>query len=170
MILKTVFVIIGKILVDEKLVEDYKISEKEFMVLMVSKPKAAAKAPEPVAAASVPEPVAPAPVPEPAAAAPVPEPVPAASPAPVTSEPTTEDSQLGKRRDALPKYSTDVKKIIVTGSKLDGVIQNMMEMGFEREQCVRALRASFNNPDRAVEYLFNVCRKYTCNNKSKRNI
>lgn len=45
----------------------------------------------------------------------------------------------------------------VTGSQLDSVIQNLMEMGFEREQCVRALRASFNNPDRAVEYLFNVC-------------
>lgn len=46
----------------------------------------------------------------------------------------------------------------MTGTQLDSVIQNMMEMGFERDQCVRALRASFNNPDRAVEYLFNVRR------------
>ncbi|KAI0730343.1 UV excision repair protein Rad23 [Fomitopsis betulina] len=141
----------GKILPDTKTVEACEIKEKDFLVLMVSKPK-----PTPAAAASTSSAAlsSPAPAAPPAApAAPSPATVlstPAAAPQPPNA-PLLAPVQAAPAQDRPFGDSNS----FLTGDALQSTINNMMEMGFEREQVMRALRASFNNPDRAVEYLFN---------------
>nr|CAB3457019.1 unnamed protein product [Digitaria exilis] len=46
---------------------------------------------------------------------------------------------------------------LVAGSNLEGTIQYILEMGggmWDRDTVLRALRAAYNNPERAVEYLY----------------
>ncbi|KAH7554382.1 hypothetical protein JRO89_XS12G0185100 [Xanthoceras sorbifolium] len=46
---------------------------------------------------------------------------------------------------------------LVAGSNLEATVQQLLDMGggsWDREIVIRALRAAFNNPERAVEYLY----------------
>ena len=43
------------------------------------------------------------------------------------------------------------------GEEYEQAITNLMEMGgYDRDEVVRAMNASFNNPSRAAEYLMSV--------------
>ena len=45
----------------------------------------------------------------------------------------------------------------VLGEEYEQAITNLMEMGgYDRDEVVRAMNASFNNPSRAAEYLMSV--------------
>ena len=54
---------------------------------------------------------------------------------------------------ARPVDYASAASSLVTGPEYEATVARLVEMGFPRESVVRALRASFNNPDRAVEFL-----------------
>ncbi|KAL7746601.1 UV excision repair protein rad23 [Sorochytrium milnesiophthora] len=133
----------GKILTDDATIESLGVKENEFMVVMVTKPPAASSSTTsaPPATANTPA-SAPAPAAAPAASAPA-----ASAPAP-KPEPEQQPAAAAATASGAP---TDPS--FATGSAYATAVRNMEEMGFPREEVVRAMRAAFNNPDRAVEYL-----------------
>uniref|UniRef100_A0A3Q3FWE1 UV excision repair protein RAD23 n=1 Tax=Labrus bergylta TaxID=56723 RepID=A0A3Q3FWE1_9LABR len=141
----------GKILQDDTPIKEYKIDEKSFVVVMVSKPAAAASPPvseapkPPVQDSGSPSTAAPATTP---VSAPVP--TPAAVPIPPEEAKEEPSAMLSVIRCVM---LLNLWKYTVTGAEYEVMLTEIMCMGYERERVVAALRASFNNPHRAVEYL-----------------
>lgn len=148
----------GKILQDDTPIKDYKIDEKNFVVVMVSKTK-------PTAAASPPASEAPKPPAQDSAAsstaapAPASDPIPAPAAIPIPTEEVKEEPSAAAVEPPQPTSSSgssqglDPSSALVTGAEYENMLTEIMSMGYERERVVAALRASFNNPHRAVEYL-----------------
>jgi len=131
----------GKILKDDETVGSYNIEEKGYVVCMVNKPKA--EKPAPAAA----PPSTPA---QPSTSTPAVPPAPAASTGSGATAPQT----------PTPARATDASSGgegtgagLAMGRERTEAIANLEAMGFERTQIEAAMRAAFNNADRAVEYL-----------------
>jgi UV excision repair protein RAD23 len=113
----------GKILDGAQTMESCGIKDGDFVVLIAKAPRTAAPATKE-------------------------EPKPAEQPKP-EDKPTTPATQ--------PQTAPSTTQTPSTGSgdnsAFEEQVKGLMEMGFPREQVIKALRAAFNNSDRAVQYL-----------------
>ena len=145
----------GKILTDGTTLSDAGVSESGFIVVMPPKRAASSakpKADENASSASSAKPDA---SKEASPSKPA-----SSSEKPETVESKTEpqsSNNAGSSSQATPSSSSAQAgaSSLVTGPEYDASVKRICEMGFPENDVKRALRAAFNNPDRAVDYLFN---------------
>ncbi|GFG28242.1 hypothetical protein Cfor_06744 [Coptotermes formosanus] len=133
----------GKILTDESVLSEYNIDEKKFIVVMVTKPKST---PAPYAGPSDPTAAS-----EQSEEAKQQEENTVATGSSESTVPSGTDPPSASQPAAA--NIVDAESALLMGEDYNKIVQNIMDMGYDRDQVEQALRASFNNPDRAVEYL-----------------
>ncbi|KAG1364407.1 ubiquitin receptor RAD23b [Cocos nucifera] len=137
----------GKVLKDESTLEENKVSEDGFLVVMLSKSKTSGA----TGASSTAQPPAPAPAPTPASAP--------ASSNPPAQAPASTNLATGTERattESADAYGQAASSL-VSGSDIEPLVQQLMDMGggsWDKNTVLHALRAAYNNPERAVEYLY----------------
>lgn len=121
----------GKILDDSRSIESYNIDERKFIVVMVKK---SADGSDNVSGQNV---------------------LSSQQLQCASTSDSSEQSNIEATSSGVPQIMTSVDNntLLADSSGYDNIVKNIMEMGYQREHVCRALRASFNNPDRAVEYL-----------------
>jgi UV excision repair protein RAD23 len=143
----------GKVLKDETTLEENQVAENSFVVIMLSKSKVSSSGAS--AASSAPS--------NPAAPVASALPPPSSTPQPPASTARQGESNPEQAPAVTPPTNVvsntygQPESNLLAGSNLESTIQQILEMGggsWDRDTVIRALRAAFNNPERAVEYLY----------------
>ncbi|XP_010263555.1 PREDICTED: ubiquitin receptor RAD23c-like isoform X2 [Nelumbo nucifera] len=149
----------GKVLKDATTLDENKVSENSFLVIMLTKNKGSSGGTSTASAAptsQTPQTSAAAPTttPQPpvATSAPLPS-APAPAPAPTPVAAALSATTVSTETDAYGQAASN----LVAGNNFEEAIKQILDMGggsWDRDTVVRALRAAYNNPERAVEYLY----------------
>ncbi|XWS69779.1 hypothetical protein CRYUN_Cryun04dG0207900 [Craigia yunnanensis] len=143
----------GKVLKDDTTLAENSVAENSFIVIMLTKNKSSSSEAATASTApttKAPQASAPPPAPTPASTAPV---ATSAMAAPVIEFVPVASNTTASESDVYGQAASN----LVAGSNLEGTIQQILDMGggtWDRDTVVRALRAAYNNPERAVEYLY----------------
>ncbi|PIN05957.1 Nucleotide excision repair factor NEF2, RAD23 component [Handroanthus impetiginosus] len=147
----------GKVLKDGTTLEENKVAENNFVVVMLTKNKGSSgegSTTSTAPSAKAPQASAPPPASVPASTTPQP---PSATPAPAsTPVPASTPAPAPPANNVSDVYGQAASNL-VAGNNLEGAVQQILDMGggtWDRDTVVRALRAAYNNPERAVEYLY----------------
>ncbi|KAH0933773.1 hypothetical protein HID58_010890 [Brassica napus] len=120
----------GKVLKDETTIEENKVAENSFIVIMMAKSKPSSTGSSSASSGSTVQAKS----------------MPTSSTQPPASVAMSQGDVYGQAASNL-----------AAGSNLESTILQILDMGggaWDRDTVVRALRAAFNNPERAVEYLY----------------
>ncbi|KAL8138114.1 hypothetical protein V2J09_004115 [Rumex salicifolius] len=150
----------GNVLNDDTTLQDNKVAENSFVVIMLTKTKGSPGEGSSAAPTTTKTPItiplaAPSPLPSSVTPAPVPSPTVEPAPTPVDALPPAPTATVSPTESETGAYSEGASNL-VSVTNFNQLVLQILDMGggtWDRDTVVQALRAAHNIPERAVEYM-----------------